>query len=453
MIYLYKNIFLKKDDQMPEKVTVIGGGLAGSEATWQIAKRGIPVDLYEMRPRKMTPAHHTGEFAELVCTNSMRSNQLSNAVGLLKEEMRQLDSLIMQAADKTQVPAGGALAVDRDLFSDYVTKKLRSFDNVTVHDEEITEIPKEGIVVIATGPLTSDALASQIQKFSGTDSLHFFDAAAPIVAADSIDMNIVYKKSRYDRGEAAYLNCPMDKEQYERFAQELVHAETAEMHGFENNDVFEGCMPIEVMAARGVKTMLFGPLKPVGLEDPKTGKTPYAVVQLRQDNAAASMYNIVGFQTHLKYGEQKRVFSLIPGLENARFVRYGKMHRNTYMASPEVLNASYEAKQQKGLFFAGQMTGVEGYVESAGSGLVAGINAAREALGKDTAVFPVDTALGSMANYVTTTDAKHFQPMNASFALLPSLEGKKIRNKKERHLKISERGLNSLAAFKDKVLD
>lgn len=438
---------------MPEKVTVIGGGLAGSEATWQIAKRGIPVDLYEMRPRKMTPAHHTGEFAELVCTNSMRSNQLSNAVGLLKEEMRQLDSLIMQAADKTQVPAGGALAVDRDLFSDYVTKKLRSFDNVTVHDEEITEIPKEGIVVIATGPLTSDALASQIQKFSGTDSLHFFDAAAPIVAADSIDMNIVYKKSRYDRGEAAYLNCPMDKEQYEKFAQELIHAETAEMHGFENNDVFEGCMPIEVMAARGAKTMLFGPLKPVGLEDPKTGKTPYAVVQLRQDNAAASMYNIVGFQTHLKYGEQKRVFSLIPGLENARFVRYGKMHRNTYMASPEVLNASYEAKQQKGLFFAGQMTGVEGYVESAGSGLVAGINAAREALGKDTAVFPVDTALGSMANYVTTTDAKHFQPMNASFALLPSWEGKKIRNKKERHLKISERGLNSLAAFKDEVLD
>lgn len=438
---------------MPEKVTVIGGGLAGSEATWQIAKRGIPVDLYEMRPRKMTPAHHTGEFAELVCTNSMRSNQLSNAVGLLKEEMRQLDSLIMQAADKTQVPAGGALAVDRDLFSDYVTKKLRSFDNVTVHDEEITEIPKEGIVVIATGPLTSDALASQIQKFSGTDSLHFFDAAAPIVAADSIDMNIVYKKSRYDRGEAAYLNCPMDKEQYEKFAQELIHAETAEMHGFENNDVFEGCMPIEVMAARGAKTMLFGPLKPVGLEDPKTGKTPYAVVQLRQDNAAASMYNIVGFQTHLKYGEQKRVFSLIPGLENARFVRYGKMHRNTYMASPEVLNASYEAKQQKGLFFAGQMTGVEGYVESAGSGLVAGINAAREALGKDTAVFPVDTALGSMANYVTTTDAKHFQPMNASFTLLPSWEGKKIRNKKERHLKISERGLNSLAAFKDEVLD
>lgn len=437
---------------MPEKVTIIGGGLAGSEAAWQVAKRGIKVDLYEMRPQKLTPAHKTGEFAELVCTNSMRSNQLSNAVGLLKEEMRHLDSLIMEAADQTQVPAGGALAVDRDSFSDYVTEKLKGMDNVTVHEEEITELPKTGLTVIATGPLTSDALAEQIQKFSGTDSLHFFDAAAPIVAADSIDMDIVYKKSRYDRGEAAYLNCPMNKEQYQKFANELVHAETAEMHGFENSDVFEGCMPIEVMAARGAKTMLFGPLKPVGLEDPHTGKTPYAVVQLRQDNAAASMYNIVGFQTHLKYGEQKRVFSMIPGLENARFARYGKMHRNTYMASPKVLSASYEAKKQKGLFFAGQMTGVEGYVESAGSGLVAGINAAREAMGKETVAFPKDTALGSMANYVTTTDAKHFQPMNASFALLPSLEGKKIRNKKERHLKISERGLASLDAFKADVL-
>lgn len=438
---------------MSEKVTVIGGGLAGSEAAWQIAKRGIAVDLYEMRPKKMTPAHHTGEFAELVCTNSMRSNQLSNAVGLLKEEMRQLDSLIMAAADATKVPAGGALAVDRDDFSAFVTDKLRNLANVTIHDEEITEIPKDGIVVIATGPLTSDDLAKKIQDFSGTDSLHFFDAAAPIVAAESIDRNIVYKKSRYDRGEAAYLNCPMDKEQYENFAHELIHAETAEMHGFERNDVFEGCMPIEVMAARGAKTMLFGPLKPVGLEDPKTGKTPYAVVQLRQDNASASMYNIVGFQTHLKYGEQKRVFSMIPGLENARFVRYGKMHRNTYMASPEVLNATYEAKKQKGLFFAGQMTGVEGYVESAGSGLIAGINAAREALAKNPVSFPVDTALGSMANYVTTTDAKHFQPMNASFALLPSLEGKKIRNKKERHLKVSERGLASLKEFKNDVLN
>ena len=438
---------------MPKNVTVIGAGLAGSEATWQLAKRGIHVDLYEMRPKKETPAHETGEFAELVCTNSMRSNQLSNAVGLLKEEMRHLDSLIMKAADKTQVPAGGALAVDRDSFSKYVTDTLRGLENVIVHEEEVTEIPKDGITIIATGPLTSDALAGQIQKFSGTDSLHFFDAAAPIVAADSIDMNIVYKKSRYDRGEAAYLNCPMTKEQYEKFSQELINAETAQLHGFENSDVFEGCMPIEVMAARGAKTMLFGPLKPVGLEDPHTGKTPYAVVQLRQDNAAASMYNIVGFQTHLKFGEQKRVFSMIPGLENARFVRYGKMHRNTYMASPEVLTAFYEAKEQPGLFFAGQMTGVEGYVESAGSGLVAGINAAREAMGKDTVAFPKDTALGSMANYITTTSAKHFQPMNASFALLPPLEGKKIRKKRERHEKVSERGLASLDEFKTEVLD
>lgn len=438
---------------MTQKVTVIGGGLAGSEATWQLAKRGIEVDLYEMRPEKMTPAHETKELAELVCTNSMRSNQLSNAVGLLKEEMRQMDSLIMQAADKTQVPAGGALAVDRDSFSQYVTDRIRSLDNVTIHTEEIKNIPTDGIVVIATGPLTSDDLAKNIQQFSGSDSLHFFDAAAPIVAADSINMDIVYKKSRYDRGEAAYLNCPMNKEQYETFINELIKAETAELHGFENSEVFEGCMPIEVMASRGYKTMLFGPLKPVGLEDPHTGETPYAVVQLRQDNAAASMYNIVGFQTHLKYGEQKRVFSLIPGLENARFVRYGKMHRNTYIASPEILSASYESKKQKGLFFAGQMTGVEGYVESAGSGLVAGINAAREAMEQEPVAFPVETALGSMANYVTTTDAKHFQPMNASFALIPGLEGKKIRNKRERHEKISERGLESLAQFKTTVLD
>ena len=293
---------------MTQKVTVIGGGLAGSEAAWQLAKRGIEVDLYEMRPKKLTPAHETGGFAELVCTNSMRSNQLSNAVGLLKEEMRRMGSLIMEAADATQVPAGGALAVDRADFSKYVTDKLKSMDKITVHGEELTDLPTNGITVVATGPLTSDGLAEKIQEFEGRDSLHFFDAAAPIIAADSIDMDIVYKKSRYDRGEAAYLNCPMNKEQYETFADALIHAETAELHGFEKSEVFEGCMPIEVMAARGPKTMLFGPLKPVGLEDPHTGKTPYAVVQLRQDNAAASMYNIVGFQTHLKYGEQKRVF-------------------------------------------------------------------------------------------------------------------------------------------------
>lgn len=426
---------------MPENVTVIGAGLAGSEATWQLAKRGIHVDLYEMRPKKETPAHETGEFAELVCTNSMRSNQLSNAVGLLKEEMRHLDSLIMKAADMTQVPAGGALAVDRDSFSKYVTDTLKGMDNVTVHEEEIVKIPEDGITIIATGPLTSDALAKQIQAFSGTDSLHFFDAAAPIIAADSIDMDIVYKKSRYDRGEAAYLNCPMSKEQYEKFANELIKAETAQLHGFENSDVFEGCMPIEVMAARGAKTMLFGPLKPVGLEDPHTGETPYAVVQLRQDNAAASMYNIVGFQTHLKFGEQKRVFSMIPGLENARFVRYGKMHRNTYMASPNVLTASYEAKNRPGLFFAGQMTGVEGYVESAASGLLAGINAARLAKGEEPIEFPRETTLGSMAYYITHAEGKHFQPMNANFGLFPELP-ERIRDKKERYEAIANRALD-----------
>lgn len=435
---------------MPEKVTVIGGGLAGSEATWQLAKRGIEVDLYEMRPVKMTPAHETGNLSELVCTNSMRSNQLSNAVGLLKEEMRQLDSLIMRVADETAVPAGGALAVDRDSFSKKITQIINELPNVHVHNEEIKDIPKEGINIIATGPLTSDSLATKIKEFCGSESLHFFDAAAPIITAESIDYNIVYKKSRYDKGEAAYLNCPMDKEQFVNFYNNLITAETAELHEFEKNNVFEGCMPIEVMAKRGEKTMLFGPLKPVGLEDPKTGKLPYAAVQLRQDNASASMYNIVGFQTHLKFGEQKRVFSLIPGLANAVFVRYGKMHRNTYISSPEVLNSTYETKLCKNLFFAGQMTGVEGYVESAGSGLVAGINASLRAIGESPIVFPKNTAIGSMANYITSTSAKNFQPMNASYSLMPQLE-KKIRNKQERHLMQSKIALDELNEFKNKV--
>lgn len=435
---------------MPERVTVIGGGLAGSEATWQLAKRGIEVDLYEMRPVKMTPAHETGNLSELVCTNSMRSNQLSNAVGLLKEEMRQLDSLIMRVADETAVPAGGALAVDRDSFSKKITQIINELPNVHVHNEEIKDIPKEGINIIATGPLTSDSLAAKIKEFCGSESLHFFDAAAPIITAESIDYNIVYKKSRYDKGEAAYLNCPMDKEQFVNFYNNLITAETAELHEFEKNNVFEGCMPIEVMAKRGEKTMLFGPLKPVGLEDPKTGKLPYAVVQLRQDNASASMYNIVGFQTHLKFGEQKRVFSLIPGLANAVFVRYGKMHRNTYISSPEVLNSTYETKLCENLFFAGQMTGVEGYVESAGSGLVAGINASLRAIGESPIVFPKNTAIGSMANYITSTSAKNFQPMNASYSLMPQLE-KKIRNKQERHLMQSKIALDELNEFKNKV--
>ncbi|MCT7847792.1 MAG: methylenetetrahydrofolate--tRNA-(uracil(54)-C(5))-methyltransferase (FADH(2)-oxidizing) TrmFO [Lactobacillus iners] len=424
---------------MPERVTVIGGGLAGSEATWQLAKRGIEVDLYEMRPVKMTPAHETGNLSELVCTNSMRSNQLSNAVGLLKEEMRQLDSLIMRVADETAVPAGGALAVDRDSFSKKITQIINELPNVHVHNEEIKDIPKEGINIIATGPLTSDSLATKIKEFCGSESLHFFDAAAPIITAESIDYNIVYKKSRYDKGEAAYLNCPMDKEQFVNFYNNLITAETAELHEFEKNNVFEGCMPIEVMAKRGEKTMLFGPLKPVGLEDPKTGKLP-----------SASMYNIVGFQTHLKFGEQKRVFSLIPGLANAVFVRYGKMHRNTYISSPEVLNSTYETKLCKNLFFAGQMTGVEGYVESAGSGLVAGINASLRAIGESPIVFPKNTAIGSMANYITSTSAKNFQPMNASYSLMPQLE-KKIRNKQERHLMQSKIALDELNEFKNKV--
>lgn len=415
-----------------------------------MAKRGIEVDLYEMRPVKMTPAHETGNLSELVCTNSMRSNQLSNAVGLLKEEMRQLDSLIMRVADETAVPAGGALAVDRDSFSKKITQIINELPNVHVHNEEIKDIPKEGINIIATGPLTSDSLATKIKEFCGSESLHFFDAAAPIITAESIDYNIVYKKSRYDKGEAAYLNCPMDKEQFVNFYNNLITAETAELHEFEKNNVFEGCMPIEVMAKRGEKTMLFGPLKPVGLEDPKTGKLPYAVVQLRQDNASASMYNIVGFQTHLKFGEQKRVFSLIPGLANAVFVRYGKMHRNTYISSPEVLNSTYETKLCENLFFAGQMTGVEGYVESAGSGLVAGINASLRAIGESPIVFPKNTAIGSMANYITSTSAKNFQPMNASYSLMPQLE-KKIRNKQERHLMQSKIALDELNEFKNKV--
>ena len=332
---------------MVKNVTVIGGGLAGSEAAWQLAKRGIEVDLYEMRPKKNTPAHETANFAELVCTNSMRSNQLSNAVGLLKEEMRQLDSLIMKAADETAVPAGGALAVDRDKFSAVVTKTLKDLPNVHVHEEEITEIPKDGITIIATGPLTSDTLAEQIKEFCGTDSLHFFDAAAPIVAASSINRDIVYKKSRYDKGEAAYLNCPMTKEEFYNFYKNLVAAETATLHGFEDKNVFEGCMPIEVMAKRGIDTLRFGPLKPVGFDDLRTSKRPYAIVQLRQDNSEGTIYNMVGFQTNLKFGEQKRVFSMIPGLENADFAKYGVMHRNTFINSSKLLDATFKMKEQE----------------------------------------------------------------------------------------------------------
>lgn len=431
-------------------INVIGAGLAGSEATWQIASRApenVEIHLYEMRPTKLTPAHETSNFAELVCTNSLRSNELTNAVGLLKEEMRQLNSLIIEAADHTKVPAGGALAVDRTSFSEYITQKIHGLKNVVIHEEEITTLPSDHVTVVATGPLTSDDLALQIKELNGEEGLHFFDAAAPIVTTDSIDFDKVYKKSRYDRGEAAYLNCPMTKEEFTRFYTNLIAAEEAELHGFEDQTVFEGCMPIEVMARRGEKTMLFGPLKPVGLEDPKTGKEPYAVIQLRQDDAIGSMYNIVGFQTHLKWGEQKRVFSMIPGLENAEFVRYGVMHRNTYMNSPEVLAENYESKKQSGLFFAGQMTGVEGYVESAGSGLVAGINALQKVLDEDPIIFPQETALGSMAYYITHANPNNFQPMNANYSLIPKLKTR-IRQKKERNLALSMRGLESLSEVK-----
>ncbi|GAB9258530.1 FADH(2)-oxidizing methylenetetrahydrofolate--tRNA-(uracil(54)-C(5))-methyltransferase TrmFO [Ligilactobacillus animalis] len=427
-------------------INVIGAGLAGSEAAWQIAKRGLKVRLYEMRPEKKTPAHHTQNFAELVCTNSLRANQLTNGAGLLKEEMRRLDSIIMEAADTHNVPAGGALAVDRETFSSAITEKLTNHPNVEVIREELTEIP-EGLTVIATGPLTSDPLAQAIKRLTDDEGLYFYDAAAPIVEKSSLDMDKIYLKSRYDKGEAAYLNCPMTEEEFYNFYHELINAEMAELHDFEDQKFFEGCMPIEQMASRGEKTMLFGPLKPVGLEDPKTGKEPFAAVQLRQDNAAGNLYNLVGFQTHLKWGEQKRVFSMIPGLENAQFVRYGVMHRNTYLRSPEFLNATYQTKKRADLLFAGQMTGVEGYVESAASGLYAGINAALIAQGKEPVVFPEETMMGAMAHYITHASPKHFQPINANFGIIPRLE-KRIREKRERNLALSQRALAVLEEFK-----
>ena len=432
---------------MEAKIAVIGAGLAGSEAAYQAAEQGVHVDLYEMRKVKKTPAHHTANFAELVCSNSLRANQITNAVGLLKEEMRNLNSVIMHSADKHAVPAGGALAVDRESFSEEITNAIRNHPNITVHDEEVTDLDQYDIVVVATGPLTSDTLAKKIKEFNGDNGLYFYDAAAPIISKESINFDKVYLKSRYDKGEAAYLNCPMTKEEFEHFYQELINAETAPLKEFEKEKYFEGCMPVEVMAGRGEKTLLFGPMKPVGLEDPKTDKRPYAVVQLRQDNAAASLYNIVGFQTHLKWGEQKRIIQLIPGLENAEIVRYGVMHRNTFMNSPELLQATYQSKKNERIFFAGQMTGVEGYVESAASGLVAGLNAARLAKKQTPLTFPRETQIGSMAYYITHADQKHFQPMNANFGIMPSLDTK-IRDKKARYQKVADRSLAKLAEFK-----
>ena len=432
-----------------KKINVIGAGLAGSEATWQAAEAGVAVNLYEMRPKKTTEAHHTNNFAELVCTNSLRGNNLTNAVGVLKEEMRRLNSVIISSADQTAVPAGGALAVDRDDFSELVTKRVKEHPLVTVIEEEITEIP-EGITVIATGPLTSEPLSKAIQAFNGSEGFYFYDAAAPIIDKSTIDMDKVYLKSRYDKGEAAYLNCPMNEEEFYAFREALVNAEVAPLKEFEKEKFFEGCMPIEVMASRGPKTMLFGPMKPVGLEDPKTGKRPYAVIQLRQDNAAASLYNIVGFQTHLKWGEQKRVFRMIPGLEQAEFVRYGVMHRNSFMNSPELLQQTYQSRKRDDLFFAGQMTGVEGYVESAASGLVAGINAAKLAKGEEPIIFPQETTIGSMAYYITHAEGKHFQPMNANFGLLPELP-ERIKDKKSRYEALANRAITALEAAKETV--
>ncbi|MEW8972206.1 FADH(2)-oxidizing methylenetetrahydrofolate--tRNA-(uracil(54)-C(5))-methyltransferase TrmFO [Mesobacillus jeotgali] len=426
-------------------VNVIGAGLAGSEAAWQLAERGIKVNLYEMRPVKQTPAHHTDKFAELVCSNSLRANTLTNAVGVLKEEMRNLNSVIIGAADACAVPAGGALAVDRHEFAAQVTSRVKEHPNVTVFNEEMTEIP-QGPTIIATGPLTSQALSQQLKELTGEEYLYFYDAAAPIIEKDSIDMEKVYLKSRYDKGEAAYLNCPMTEEEFDRFYEALISAETVPLKEFEKEIFFEGCMPIEVMGQRGRKTMLFGPMKPVGLEDPRTGKRPYAVVQLRQDDAAGTLYNIVGFQTHLKWGPQKEVIQLIPGLENAEIVRYGVMHRNTFINSPKVLKATYQFKNREDLFFAGQMTGVEGYVESAASGLIAGINAARLVKGEDPVEFPHETAMGSMARYITTTNAKNFQPMNANFGLFPDLP-EKIKGKQERNEKHATRALETIQKF------
>lgn len=430
---------------MTEIVNVIGAGLAGSEAAWQIAKRGVKVRLYEMRPVKQTPAHHTDKFAELVCSNSLRANNLTNAVGVIKEEMRMLDSLIIQSADTSSVPAGGALAVDRHDFAGRVTDAIRNHPLIEIVNEEVTEIP-EGITVIATGPLTSPALAEKVKEMTGQDYLYFYDAAAPIVEKDSIDMEKVYLKSRYDKGEAAYLNCPMTEEEFNRFYDALVEAEVVPLKEFEKEIYFEGCMPVEVMASRGRKTLLFGPMKPVGLEDPKTGKRPYAVVQLRQDDAAGTLYNIVGFQTHLKWGPQKEVLKLIPGLENVEIVRYGVMHRNTFINSPYVLHPTYQLKANPTIFFAGQMTGVEGYVESAGSGLLAGINAAKLARGEELVVFPSETALGSMARYITEADPKNFQPMNINFGLFPELQPK-VRDKKVRTEQLANRALTTIQNF------
>ena len=457
---------------MSNKIVVIGGGLAGSEAAYQIAKRGINVDLYEMKPNKFSPAHSNKDLAEIVCSNSFKSNLHTNACGLLKEELRLLDSLLIKIADETKVPAGQALAVDRETFSKRVTEELEKMDNINIIRKEVgseislKELAKENIVIVATGPLTSDSLSKEILEITGEDDLHFYDAAAPIILKDSIDMNIAFYGNRYDQErkkdedvevwknkvredvDASYINLPMNKEEYENFWNELVKAEVVELHEFEKREIFEGCMPVEVMAKRGIDTLKYGPLKPMGFTDPRTGYRPYALVQLRQDNKEASIYNMVGFQTNLKFGEQKRAFSMIPGLENADFVKYGVMHRNTFINSTKLLDNTYQLKENKNIYFAGQITGVEGYVESISSGLVAGINAANRFLEKEKITFSEYTMIGALSKYISTSNEK-FQPMNANYGILPELEGKKIRDKKERYGKISDRAIENLNVTKD----
>lgn len=438
----------KQTMKQTNKVNVVGAGLAGSEAAWQLAQRGIPVRLYEMRPLKYSPAHHTDNFGELVCSNSLRANNIENAVGLLKEELRRCNSLIMRCADDNQLPAGGALAVDREKFSEQITNMIKQHPLIELVYEEVSEVPEEEISVIATGPLTEGSMASYVKQITSQDDLYFYDAAAPIVTADSINYEKAFWASRYDKGEADYLNCPMTEIEYQKFYDALVNAELIETKDFEKEKFFEGCMPIEAMASRGRQTLLFGPMKPVGLVDSRyPEKSFYAVVQLRKDNQEGTLFNLVGFQTRMKWGEQKRILQMIPGLEHADIVRYGVMHRNTFVNSPIALEATGRIKNKECIFLAGQITGVEGYVESTASGLVAGINAARMYQEQELVSFPVSTAIGGLMNYIVTADSKHFQPMNVNFSLLPSLEGKKIRNKKEKNGLIAQRALKELDVF------
>ena len=433
------------------EVTVIGAGLAGSECAWQLAKRGISVTLREMKPEKKTPAHVTNDFAELCCSNSLRSDQLENAVGLLKEEMRRLDSLILSCADATRVEAGGALAVDRHGFAQLVTERVKSHPNITVVPGEVSDIPN-GEVVIASGPLTSDALAEKLQTLLGEDSdLHFYDAAAPLVSAESVDMDKAWFGSRYDKGGLDYVNCPMNQEEYDAFWQALTTAQEAEVHGFEDSQVFEGCMPVEVMARRGHDTLLYGPLKSRGLDDPRTGRWPYAVVQLRRDNADGTVYNLVGFQTHLRFPEQKRVFSMIPALHDAEFLRYGVMHRNTFLNSPKLLDRYYRLKAEPRISFAGQMTGVEGYVESAASGFLVGVETARRLRGMEPIDFPRETAIGALGLYVSNQSITQFQPMNINFGIIPPLDHR-VKGKRNKNAELSQRSLAIIDQIKEEVL-